>query len=60
MARRTKEDAIATRNSLIDAAEGFAKKGGTGLAERDIAQAAGATRGAFTGTSRTRWISLAP
>ena len=48
MARRTKEDAIATRNSLIDAAEGvFCEKGVTRASLSDIAQAAGATRGAI-------------
>ena len=46
MARRTKEDAIATRNSLIDAAEGvFCEKGVARASLSDIAQAAGATRG---------------
>lgn len=48
MARRTKQDAIATRNSLIDAAEGvFLEKGVSGASLSDIAQAAGATRGAI-------------
>ena len=48
MARRTKEDAIATRNSLIDAAERvFCEKGVARASLSDIAQAAGATRGAI-------------
>ena len=48
MARRTKEDAIATRNSLIDAAERvFLEKGVSRTSLSDIAQAAGATRGAI-------------
>ncbi|MBV7544185.1 TetR family transcriptional regulator [Acidovorax sp. sic0104] len=48
MARRTKEDAIATRNSLIDAAEQvFGDKGVSRASLSDIAQAAGATRGAI-------------
>lgn len=48
MARKTKEDAIATRNSLIDAAEGvFLEKGVSRASLNDIAQAAGATRGAI-------------
>jgi TetR/AcrR family acrAB operon transcriptional repressor len=48
MARRTKEDAIATRNSLIDAAERvFGEKGVSRASLSDIAQAAGATRGAI-------------
>lgn len=48
MARRTKEDAIATRNSLMDAAERvFGEKGVARASLSDIAQAAGATRGAI-------------
>ena len=48
MARRTKEDAIATRNSLIDAAERvFSEKGVSRASLSDIALAAGATRGAI-------------
>jgi TetR/AcrR family transcriptional regulator, acrAB operon repressor len=48
MARRTKEDAIATRSSLIDAAEQvFREKGVSRASLSDIAQAAGATRGAI-------------
>ena len=48
MARRTKEDAIATRNNLIDAAEKvFCEKGVARASLSDIAQAAGATRGAI-------------
>lgn len=48
MARRTKEDAIATRNGLIDAAEVvFKEKGVSRASLGDIAQAAGATRGAI-------------
>src|SRR5690606_15489446 len=46
MARKTKEDAMATRNSLIDAAESvFLEKGVSRASLSDIAQAAGATRG---------------
>lgn len=48
MARRTKEDAVATRNGLIDAAEQvFREKGVSRASLSDIAQAAGATRGAI-------------
>ncbi|AVS76228.1 TetR family transcriptional regulator [Paracidovorax cattleyae] len=48
MARRTKEDAVATRNSLLDAAEHvFYQKGVSNASLNDIAQAAGATRGAI-------------
>ena len=48
MARRTKEDAIATRNGLIDAAElVFREKGVSRASLSVIAQAAGATRGAI-------------
>lgn len=48
MARRTKEDAVATRNGLIDAAEQvFRDKGVSRASLNDIAQAAGATRGAI-------------
>lgn len=48
MARRTKEDAIATRNGLIDAAEQvFREKGVSRASLADIAHAAGATRGAI-------------
>lgn len=48
MARRTKEDAIATRNGLIDAAERvFREKGVSRASLGDIALAAGATRGAI-------------
>ena len=48
MARRTKEDAIATRNGLLDAAERvFAEKGVARASLSDIAEAAGATRGAI-------------
>ncbi len=48
MARKTKEDAIATRNGLIDAAEAvFLEKGVSRASLSDIAQAAGATRGAI-------------
>jgi TetR/AcrR family acrAB operon transcriptional repressor len=47
MPRRTKEDALATRHQLLDAAERvFAKKGVSRTSLQDIAQAAGATRGA--------------
>lgn len=48
MARRTKEDAVATRSGLIDAAERvFGEKGVSRASLSDIAQAAGATRGAI-------------
>lgn len=48
MARRTKEDADATRNNLLDAAElVFYEKGVARASLNDIAQAAGATRGAI-------------
>lgn len=48
MARRTKEDVDATRNSLLDAAERvFYEKGVSRASLSDIAQAAGATRGAI-------------
>jgi len=48
MARRSKEDALATRNSLLDAAEHvFLAQGVAGTSLNDIAQAAGTTRGAI-------------
>ena len=48
MARRTKEDAEATRNALLDAAERvFYDKGGARASLDDIAREAGATRGAI-------------
>lgn len=48
MARRTKEDADATRSSLLDAAERvFYEKGVARASLGEIAQAAGATRGAI-------------
>jgi TetR/AcrR family acrAB operon transcriptional repressor len=48
MVRRTKEDAAATRNALLDAAERvFYEKGVSRASLGDIAQAAGATRGAI-------------
>lgn len=48
MARRTKEDADATRSRLLDAAEGvFLEKGVSRASLNDIAAAAGATRGAI-------------
>ncbi len=48
MARRTKEDALATRHQLLDAAEQvFAEKGVSRTCLNDIAQAAGASRGAI-------------
>lgn len=48
MVRRTKEDAEATRNSLLDAAEHvFYEKGVSRASLGDIAQAAGTTRGAI-------------
>ena len=48
MARRSKQDALATRNSLLDAAEQiFFAKGVAGTSLNDIAVAAGTTRGAI-------------
>lgn len=48
MVRRSKEDALATRNQLLDAAERvFLAKGVAGTSLNDIAQAAGTTRGAI-------------
>ena len=48
MARRTKEDAEATRNKLLDAAaEVFFAKGVAGASLSEVAQAAGLTRGAI-------------
>lgn len=48
MARRTKEDALATRNSLLDAAERvFLAQGVAGTSLNDIALEAGTTRGAI-------------
>lgn len=48
MARRTKEDALATRHQLLEAAERvFAEKGVSRTSLQDIAQAAGASRGAI-------------
>lgn len=48
MARRTKADAEATRNKLLDAAqEVFSVKGVNGASLTDIAQAAAVTRGAI-------------
>jgi len=47
LARRTKEDAFATRNSLLDAAEQvFYEQGVARASLNEIAQRAGATRGA--------------
>lgn len=47
MPRRTKEEALATRNALLDAAEAlFERAGVSGTSLHDIAQAAGVTRGA--------------
>lgn len=47
MARRTKEEALATRNKLLDAAEClFQSQGVSRTTLQDIAQRAGATRGA--------------
>ena len=47
MARRTKEDALLTRNKLLDAAEYlFQSQGVSRTSLQDIAQRAGATRGA--------------
>ncbi|MDD0813709.1 TetR family transcriptional regulator [Curvibacter sp. HBC28] len=48
MVRRTKEDALATRHSLLDAAEHvFSEKGVSRSSLNDIAVAAGTTRGAI-------------
>ena len=48
MARRTKEDALATRNSLLDAAELlFQKQGVSSTSLNDIARQAGTSRGAI-------------
>ena len=48
MARRTKEDALATRNKLLDAAEHlFQAQGVSRTSLQDIARRAGATRGAI-------------
>jgi TetR/AcrR family acrAB operon transcriptional repressor len=48
MVRRSKEDALATRNHLLDAAEHvFLAQGVAGTSLNDIATAAGTTRGAI-------------
>ena len=48
MARRSKEDALATRQQLLDAAERvFLAQGVAGTSLNDIAVAAGTTRGAI-------------
>ncbi|RZI93264.1 MAG: TetR family transcriptional regulator, partial [Rubrivivax sp.] len=48
MVRRTKEDALATRDRLLDAAEHlFQAKGVSRTSLNDIATAAGTTRGAI-------------
>ena len=48
MVRRTKEDALATRSALLDAAECvFQQRGVAGTSLGDIARAAGLTRGAI-------------
>lgn len=48
MARRTKEEALATQHQLLDAAERvFAEKGVSRTSLQDIAQAAGVSRGAI-------------
>lgn len=48
MVRRSKEDALATRNALLDAAERvFLAQGVAGTSLHDIAVAAGTTRGAI-------------
>ena len=47
MARRTKDDALKTRQMLLDAAiEQFAQRGVSSTTLTDIADAAGVTRGA--------------
>ncbi len=48
MPRRTKEEALATRSSILDAAESlFHDRGVTSTSLNDIAKAAGVTRGAI-------------
>ncbi|MBC5762981.1 TetR family transcriptional regulator [Ramlibacter sp. GTP1] len=48
MPRRTKKEALATRNRLLDAAERqFLANGVAGTSLNDIAMAAGTTRGAI-------------
>lgn len=48
MARKTKEDALETRNQLLDAAEKvFFDKGFSQTSLMDIAEAAGLSRGAI-------------
>ena len=48
MARRTKEDAMATRHKLLDSAENlFQAQGVSRTSLQDIARRAGATRGAI-------------
>lgn len=48
MVRRTKEDALATRDSILDAAEHlFVRQGVSGTTLQHIATAAGVTRGAI-------------
>lgn len=48
MVRRTKEDALETRNSILDTAERvFGKRGVSRTSLEDIAKAAGVTRGAI-------------
>src|SRR6476646_831039 len=48
MVRRSKEDALATRSALLDAAEHvFLAQGVAGTSLNDIALAAGTTRGAI-------------
>jgi TetR/AcrR family transcriptional regulator, acrAB operon repressor len=47
MARRTKEEALQTRNALLDAAEAvFESRGVAGASLQEVAEAAGVTRGA--------------
>ena len=60
MARKNKEDTEHTYALLLDAAESvFTQKGVAATTLNDIAVAAGMTRGAITGTSRTRANSCA-
>src|SRR5215468_10863238 len=48
MVRRTKEEALETRNRILDAAERiFEKRGVSRTSLQDIAEAAGVTRGAI-------------
>ena len=55
MAKRTKAEALKTRQELIETAIAqFAQHGVSKTTLNDIADAANVTRGATTGTSKTR------